>query len=416
MPFDSKRIVNRETGGFIALVVLALALLAGPGHAARKSHDGTVTGTVTAMANGEAVAGAEVTLTGPGGETETGATDKRGRFKIKVPAGDYVIKITGGELAPFEAKLAVQPGVSQKVDVEMLDAAAGRRSQAAKLFNAGLAAYRAGDRATAKESLAAAAEADPTLVEPHRVLARIHSEETAWAEAARAAEAALAISPEDNQALRFAYDAYRQLKDPRAVEVRSKLAADAGLVGTLAKHAFNEGALAGERGDSALAAERFREALDLDASLAAAHFALASLHFQADRYDDALAGARKGLEIEPANAPGRRLVFISLEGKGDAEAAAEALDAYAEVDVDAAVGILYNRGEIGFLNGDFEPAVKALNRLLAYQPDHPHAHRLLGLMAASNDAAAARRYLGRFLELAPDDPEAATVREVLAEL
>ncbi len=109
-------------------------------------------------------------------------------------------------------------------------------------------------------------------------------------------------------------------------------------------------------------------------------------------------------------------MFISLDAKGDEEAAAAALDAYAEVDVEAVVGILYRRGEIWFLDGDFAPASKALERLLDHQPDHAHAHRLLGLMAASTDAAAARKHLGRFLELAPDDAEAATVREVLAAL
>ena len=110
------------------------------------------------------------------------------------------------------------------------------------------------------------------------------------------------------------------------------------------------------------------------------------------------------------------MLFISHDARGDAEEAAAALDAYAEVDLESAVEILYKRGEAGFLNGDFVAGRKALERIHLYRPDHAHAHRLLGLMAASSDVAAAKRHLARFLELAPDDPEAVTVREVLAEL
>lgn len=401
-----------------ALVLVALIGLfhAGPCDAEPATHGGTVTGTVTAMASGEPIAGAEVTLTGPGGERQSTSTDRKGKFKLKVPPGDYVLGLTSGGFAPFEARLAVQPKSSQKITVEMLDEAAGRRNQAAKHFNAGVDAYRSGDAAAAIDSLTAAAEADPTLAEPHRVLAQIHLERSDWAGAARAAEAALAAAPDDDQSLRLAYNAYRNLKDPRVVEIRRTLAAGSELAEDLAVHAFNEGAMADQGGNVTLAAARFREALELDPDLAAAHFALASHDYRSKRFDEALAGARRGLEIEPGSTQGRRLAFISLDARGDQEAAAAALDAYAEADLDGAVEILYTRGENDFLGGDFPPAIRALEKILDYRPDHAHAHRLLGLMAASTDPEAAKRHLGRFLELAPDDPEAATVRQVLAEL
>jgi tetratricopeptide (TPR) repeat protein len=129
-----------------------------------------------------------------------------------------------------------------------------------------------------------------------------------------------------------------------------------------------------------------------------------------------LAAAEKGLELEPASAQGRRLIFISLDAKGEQAAAAEAMDAYAEVDVEGAVAILYRRGELDYRNGDHEPAKRSLAKLLEHQPEHAHAHRVLGLVYASSDTEQAKRYLGRFLELAPDDPEAPTVREILAAL
>ncbi len=406
---------RRRCGVALAAVLVAL-LAAVTAQAARDSEGGTVSGTVTAKDGGAELAGVVVTLTGPEGAQETANTDRKGRFKVKVPAGDHVIRLVKEGYAPFEARLPVQPGGVQVVTVEMLDAAAGRRGEAAQLYNAGIGAYRAGDLAAAKKSLLAAVEADPTLSEPHRVLAEIYGDEGAWADAARSAEAALAVSPEDGRSLRLAYDAYRQLGDPRAAEIRRSLAADPELAGKLAVHAFNEGAVADQNGDAEIAAGRFREAIELDPGLAAAHFALASHDYRARRYDEALAAAGKGLELEPASAQGRRLVFISLDAKGEKEAAAEAMDAYAEVDVEGAVAILYERGELDFRNGDHEPAKMSLAKILDYQPEHAHAHRVLGLVYASTDAEEAKRYLGRFLELAPDDPEAPTVREILAAL
>ena len=407
----------RRRAAVVTIAAVALLLLAAiPGRAARKPADGTVSGTVTARTSGETLSSVEISLSGPDGVAATAKTDGKGKFKIKVPEGEYLMRLTREGYAPFEVELPVQPGSGQVVTVEMLDAAEGRRSEAANLFNAGMAAYRGGDTAAAKESLIAAAEADPALVEPRRVLAGIYLEERSWAEAARQAEAARAIAPEDNQSLRVLYEAYRQLGDPRAPEARRALAGDPGLAGTLAKQAFNEGALADQGGDHETAAARFREALELDPGLAVAHFALGGHEYRAERYDAALAAAREGLGLEPNSVQGRRLAFISLDAMGDAEAAAAALDAYAEVDPESVIDLLYRRGEAGFLNGDFAAGRKALQRIHAYRPDHAHAHRLLGLMAASSDVAAAKRHLNRFLELAPDDPEAATVRQVLAEL
>ena len=407
----------RRRATVVAIAAVFVALLAAiPAQAARKSADGTVSGTVTARTSGEALSSVEITLSGPDGVGATATTDGKGKFKIKVPEGEYVMRLRREGYAPFEVELPVRPGSGQVVTVEMLDAAEGRRSEAARLFNAGMAAYRGGDTAAAKESLIAAAEADPTLAEPRRVLAGIYLEEKSWAEAARQAEAARAIEPEDDQSLRALYEAYRQLGDPRAPEARRALAGDPELAGKLAKQAFNEGAIAEQSGDHETAAARFREALELDSGLSVAHFALGGHEYRAERYDAALAAARKGLELEPDSVEGRWLVFISHDAMGDAEAAAAALDAYAEVDLESVVGLLYKRGEAGFLNGDFAAGRKALRRIHVYQPDHAHAHRLLGLMAASSDVAAAKKHLARFLELAPDDPEAATVREVLAEL
>ena len=384
-----------------------------PAHAARK---GTVTGTVTGS-DDEPLAGVEITLEAADGTRAAATTDARGKFSVKVPAGEYVVALERAGYAPFESPLSVAAGGRQVITAELLDAATGRRSAAAQQYNAAAAALEAGDRAAAKAGFLAAVETDATLLEPRQVLADMYRDEGSWAEAAAAAEQVLAARPDDRQMQAIAYEAYRQLGDAdKVTAMRRSLGADPALAPKLAVHAFNEGAIADGNGDAATAAARFREAIELDAGLAVAHFGLATLEFLAKRYDAAAAALAAGLTLEPASAPGRRLAYLVARARDDAREAAAAFDAYAEVDAAGAVEILFRRAEGDFRNGDVGPARRDLKRVVELQPDHAAAHHLLGLAWVTGDLALARTHLRRFLELAPEDPEAEVVREILASL
>lgn len=424
MPSKKRQPMYRRRPGAAALTIWTVALLAvvllavTPRPAAAKKGRGLVSGTVTSKSEGVPLAGVEVTLDDPEGvQAAAATTDKRGRFSLEVPAGEYVIAFAGEGYARFETRLPVAEGQGQVITIELLDAEAGRRSAAAQEFNAGLAALEAGDRAAARERLLAAAELDPTLPDPHRVLAGVYLDEGAWADAARSAETFLAARPGDRQAQLAAYEAYRKLDDgAKVVAMRGALGADPELAGKLAVQAFNEGALAEQRGDAETAAARFEEALGLDAGLAAAHFGLATVQHRAGRRDEALATLAGGLALEPDSVQGRRLGFVIHDAGDDRQAAAAALDAYAEVDPDGAAEILFKRAEADFKAGDAEAARRGFERLLEVAPEHAGAHHLLGLAYLTSDAEAARRHLRRFLELAPADPEAEAVREILASL
>jgi tetratricopeptide (TPR) repeat protein len=407
---------SRGVAAVLAIVLLSL-VAAAPGQAARKAAHGVVSGTVTSRVTGEPLDSVEITLTAADGTQETASTDRQGKFKLKVPAGDYLMGLARDGYAPFEASLTVAAKSRPVITVELLDASAGRRSAAVEAYNVGGAALRAGDTEAAKASFLAAVEADPTLPEPYLVLAGIYSDEGGWAEAAEAAETFLAARPEDPQAQRAAYEAHRKLGNAeRVVELRASLAADPELAPKLAVHAFNEGAVATKEGDPATAQSRFEEALALDSGLAVAHFGLATLEFEAERYAEALAVAESGLALEPGSAPGRRLVFLIQEATGDDEAVAAALAAYAAADAPAVGEIFFKRGEAAFDAGNYPAAIKALTTVVAHQPDHASAHRLLGLSYLSSDTETAKGHLRRFLELAPGDSEAATVEEILASL
>jgi Tfp pilus assembly protein PilF len=67
-----------------------------------------------------------------------------------------------------------------------------------------------------------------------------------------------------------------------------------------------------------------------------------------------------------------------------------------------------------FNAGNMAGAQQALEQALQADPDLPKAHYTLGLAYANTgDSAKAKEHLQRFLELAPDDPDAATAKEML---
>ena len=417
LPSVWKAVHHRWCKGAAVLATIVIALLGvSAGHAARKEARGTVSGAVTGPA-GEVLAGVAITLVAADKPPSTATTDKRGKFSLTVAAGDYLMGLEKEGYAPFEASLSVEADGRQVVTVQLLDAAAGRRNAAVEAYNAGAAAFKAGDKAAAKASFLAAVEADPSLVEPHRPLADIYLDEGAWAEAAAAAETYLAARPDDRQAQLIAYEAYRKLGDRERVgEMRRTLAADPRLASKLAVQAYNEGAAADQRGDPETAAEKFREALDLDPGMAAARFALATAEYRRERWTEALAAVEEGLTHEPTNVQGLRLRYLIHDVLADHDAAGEAIEAYAEVDAAAAADLLFKRAELDFQDGETETARAALSKILEFEPDHASAHRILGLAYLTTDTTLAKKHLQRFLELAPDDPEAATVEEILGSL
>jgi len=185
----------------------------------------------------------------------------------------------------------------------------------------------------------------------------------------------------------------------------------------LAVLAYNEGVAAHDAGDRALARQKFEEAAALNPELVAAHHAVAAIAMEEGRYVEAAAAAEKTLAIDPTHVRALDLRWRAYTAAGDkakAEVAGEALAA-----ADPAVGAvaLYNHAVELFNGGDAAGAAALLGRLVAGQPDHARAHYMLGLsMLNQGKNAEAKEHLQRFLELAPEDPDAAAAKEMLAYL
>lgn len=185
----------------------------------------------------------------------------------------------------------------------------------------------------------------------------------------------------------------------------------------LAVMAFNEGVAAHQAGDRALATQKFEEAAELNPELMQAHYALGAIALEEGRHAEAAAAADRAVALDPTYVRALDLRWRAYTLLGDKEKAQAAAEALATADPEQGAVALFNRATELFNAGDAAGALGLLERLLAGTPDHPKAHYMLGLCYLNQGKEAeAKLHLQRFLELSPEDPDAATAREMLAYL
>ncbi len=383
----------------------------------KKPELGAVSGVVMNTAD-EVLAGVAVEVTLEAADFRAQAiSDKKGEFRIDVEAqGEYQLKLSGEGYADFETPIYLALGEQQSVTVRLLDAAAGKRSEAVKAYNAGAAAYEAKDMATARQHFETATAADPTLAEPFLVLADIYLVEGTHDKAAEAAEKFLALKPGDPKGQMLAYEAHQKLGNQEKLDELRAALAGTEIAPQMAIQVYNEGAVADQKGDVETAIQKFGTALDFDPELYQARHGLATVFYRAKRHDEALASIEKLLAVKPDHAQGQRLRYLIQEGRGDRQASDAAMEAYVGVDPKGAAELLYKRADLDFRAGDPNLAKKSLLKVLELDPEMPRAHYTLGKIYLSSDTAKAKQHLQKFIELAPDDPEVQSAKDMLSYL
>jgi tetratricopeptide (TPR) repeat protein len=405
-----------------AAVVLSLAALLGAADAAGQLRRGAVlSGTVTSVEGGP-VAGARVSVApGEDGAEEVAATttDGEGRYQVQIGRGlpgELVVRVEAEGFEPIEGPVSLKPGWEGIFDVKLLPMEQVVRQRAVTAYNAGVQAVEREDLEAAARRFEEAIGIDPDLPEARFGLAEVRLRQERPAEAAEHVRAYLELRPDDAKAHRLAFEAYRLLGDLEGMAREKAVLAAGGPSPEVAQLVYNQGVEAFRAKDFEEALARFEEALELDPELSAAAAAIATLHYERGRYEEAAREAAALLELDPEDVKGRRLRFLALEAAGSPEAEA-ALAAYAEVDPEAAVELLAEWAKESFEADRREDAERQLLRLLAISPDHPEAHYRLGLVyAGGGRPGEARQRLRRFLELAPDHPEAPAARRLLDEL
>lgn len=325
-----------------------------------------------------------------------------------------VIQIRPSFTETARPKVVLRP-VDQAELTQAKKARAAERGRAVSVFEKGTEARERGDLELAEHSFRQAAELSPDAAEPHIALAAVAHERGDFAAAASAAEAALARSPNNEQALLLRYDAYRLLGDidstaSAAAALREHGTAASAAAGTL----FAEGMKEYRADHVETAVQKFEDALDLDPKAVNAYLMLGNIAATEGDVDRALAMAAKALDLDPSNSNALRIRYDALLQSGDAETTREALDALIAADSEWASTELFNHAVELYNSDQMAGAAAAFERIVRLRPDDAKALYLLG-MAEFNlgRAKEAVAHLKQFLELEPDSPDASIAKEML---
>ncbi|HEX2252758.1 MAG TPA: tetratricopeptide repeat protein [Thermoanaerobaculia bacterium] len=356
-------------------------------------------------------------------------TNKRGAFTLMVIDAtrvyDFELAKEGHQTTRFQHKM--KPGAPNRETFTLPTqgaapaaggAQAGGGSKAVNTFNEGVAAAQADDMATAEAKFLEASEIDPKMQEPWGALASLYFDRGDHAKALAMADKLLELDDDNMRALQMKYDIYVASGDEaQAQAMLDRLSAVEGGGAAAAINVFNQGADAARVGDLRTAERLFARSVELDPELAAGHAAMARIHLAAERWEEAVKAAETALDLEPGRVEVQRVRYEGYRRMGQADKAQEVFEEMAAADPDGLAQTLLERGEESFNAGDMKGAQVALEQALQAKPDTARAHYLLGLSYANGgDNAKAKQHLQRFLELAPDHPEAGTAKEMIAYL
>ncbi len=178
--------------------------------------------------------------------------------------------------------------------------------------------------------------------------------------------------------------------------------------------AYNEGAQLFNSGDVDGAIAKFELAAQTNPKLPQAQSILARLYAQKQVWDKSAAAAESAMALDPTDAKAAFARFEAYQALGEKEKAQTAFVELQKVDPQGAAISLYDKGRALFEAGQVQAAVTTLNEAATLDPTHARAHYQLGLCYANTgDYGKAKAELKRFLELAPEDPEAAVAKEML---
>jgi Tfp pilus assembly protein PilF len=317
------------------------------------------------------------------------------------------------EFKMFPAEAAKSEGASPTA----APASAPISREAIRAFNAGVLAFKSKEYPTATAKFEEALSYDPRLGQAWAVLSEIRLEEKRYQEAADAADKAMALGAADPSLLRSRWEAYRRLGDEaKAAQAREDLER-AGRATEEAKRAHNDAVALLKGGDDAGAFAKFQEALALDPNLQPALLGLATTGLKIGRAAEAAAAAEAVLKTDPRNEQAVRIRYNAALKLGDTAMALDALEglvAVGAIDNAAAVDGLSKLALTAFDSDDVVHAKEALGKVLDLDPNHARSHYLLGLILMREGATAeARSHFERFLELAPNDPDAGTATDAL---
>lgn len=355
---------------------------------------------------------------------EVDTTDKKGLFKVDFDYLDVVYKLhfekVGFHSLDSEQtwhlegtsrdEFIMYPGESTVGDVPL----ASTSNQAIYFFNQGAEAFNLEDFATAEARFREALEHDPELHQAWAALAKIHIHLEQWQEAVDAAEKAIALGSTDETVWRSRWEGYRQLGDEEKTLQALKDLEDAGVRTAEAQRIYNEGVALTKSGDHQGAFDAFNQALEIDPNLSPAIVGVATAAVELGRHKEAAEAAKKILNSDPENEAALRIRYNAALAMGDEDEIVGALLSLAAVEPEISRNSLLKLAYDAYDANDMARAKKLFKNVLEVDPRQPQAHYVLALIYVNdNENDKAIPHLEKFLEVAPDDPEAVTAGELL---
>lgn len=417
------------------LAALLLALVsAGALHAVGEAR---MQGTVVDDATGKPIAGAKIVITSPEFTfKQERKSDAKGKFSMMFVDGTalYEAFIEAEGYRPAKQPIKLTPGVVNPVTfpleplpqgttvVEGEDGQPQELSGANKAiltYNEGVNALNAKDYATAVAKFEEAHSLDPALAQVADGFAAAASgflEQRQYQPGLAAVDRYLALKPGEASGLRLRYDLLKGAGDPGATAALELLAqSDPGR--ETAVRYFNLAAEAVRNNKTDDAIPLLKRAMEIDPSLDQAYTALAGIYLPRKNYKEALAIGEKLKAQKPDSAEALTIQYQAYQGLGDKAKTQEVKAAMDAANATQTPESAFNQGVTLYNANNTAEAIKAFERVLAAKPDHAKAHYMLGLSyVASNDMAKAKGHLQKFVELAPNDPDAATAKEMLETL
>ena len=189
------------------------------------------------------------------------------------------------------------------------------------------------------------------------------------------------------------------------------------------KKLFEDGVAAGNAGRQDEAIEKFKQAVAVNPDCFDCYNNLGFAYVQKKDYENAEAAYKKSSEVNPNDATSFNglATIYNAQRKFDLAAAASAKATELSTNLSSSGGggaeAFYNQGVILWNGGKIAEAKKSFESAVQADPNHAEAHYQLGMaLVNEGNLAGAATEFETYLKLAPEGPNAATAKSLVAQL
>jgi Tfp pilus assembly protein PilF len=180
---------------------------------------------------------------------------------------------------------------------------------------------------------------------------------------------------------------------------------------------YNEGVAALDVGDLPTARLRFQESLEKQPEYGPAHGGLARVYWKQEQWADAAKWGESALALNPDDTEINQVLYAAYSGLGDKAKASEVLAKLKALNPEKAGKNMFNQGADLYNSGSIAEAKAIFEQILAVDSNQPKAHYMLGMCFVNEgNNAKAKEHLSKFVELAPNDPDAQLATEMMGYL